>query len=155
MNVSYLLRGGSRHCRWKFLGQLSHFAIFPEAPPHMQQLSPPAAYIKIQQEFKRQIGMRINDNKNTRLSPRKRSFGSSRIADCPNELYPPTQTWFFYRLVNTWPSTRIAWQANRTLVSITKVLLASNEKILLKDCMTSKTNVGHYAEFFGSRCSPR
>lgn len=62
---------------------------------------------------------------------------------------------FFYRLVNTWPSTRIAWQANRTLASITKVLLAPNETILQKDCMTSKTNVGHYAEFFGSWCSPR
>ena len=77
------------------------------------------------------------------------------LRDCPNELYPPAQTWFFYRLVNTWPSTRIAWQANRTLASVTKVLLAPNETILQKDCMRSKTNVSHYAEFYGSRCSPR
>ena len=40
----YLLSGGSRHCKWKFLGQLSHLAILPVAPPHIQQLSPPAAW---------------------------------------------------------------------------------------------------------------
>lgn len=40
---TYLLSGGSRHCKWKFRGQLSHLAILPEAPPHIQQLSPPAA----------------------------------------------------------------------------------------------------------------
>ena len=153
MNVSYLLRGGSRHCRWKFLGQLSHFAIFPDAPPHMQQLSPPAAYnIKNQQELKSQIGMII---KTLHYPHANVLLAKVALRDCPNELYPPTQTWFFYRLVNTWPSTRIAWQANRTLASVTKVLLAPNETILQKDCMRSKTNVSHYAEFYGSRCSPR
>lgn len=48
---SYLLSGGSRHCRWKFLGQLSHLAIFPVAPPHIQQLSPPAAWQKTKKQY--------------------------------------------------------------------------------------------------------
>lgn len=48
---TYLLSGGSRHCKWKFRGQLSHLAILPEAPPHIQQLSPPAAWKQICRSF--------------------------------------------------------------------------------------------------------
>ena len=149
MNVSYLLRGGSRHCRWKFLGQLSHFAIFPEAPPHMQQLSPPAAYTKNQQVFKRQIGMRSNDNKNTTLSPRKRSFGSSRMAwlwVSQRTLLPPPPP-----IIITWPSKWIAWQANTTLVSYANILYVRQHMTLHKDCVTSQQNVSiHHKGSFSS-----
>lgn len=103
---------------------------------------------KNQQVFKRQIGMRSNDNKNTTLSPRKRSFGSSRMAwlwVSRRTLLPPPP------IIITWPSKWIAWQANTRLVSYANILYVRQHMTLHKDCVTSQQNVSiHHKGSFSS-----